>query len=95
MSLRIRVSFTGQLARAAGVKEQTWEAPEGTTPADLVVALARERGGEFAALLLNAEGQPRPTTLWVVNGEQVASEPGGRPLEDKAEVVLMTPIAGG
>ncbi|MBU6300879.1 MAG: MoaD/ThiS family protein [Verrucomicrobia bacterium] len=95
MALRIQMHFTGQLARAAGERERVLEVPDGSTLGDLILALARGEGGEFASLLLDAGGRPRSTTLRVVDGQQIPPGADGLALEDGAEVMLMTPIAGG
>jgi molybdopterin converting factor small subunit len=95
MPVRVQVHYTGQLSRAAGVKEQIWEAPPGGTIGELVVALAREHGGEFAGMLLDSQGSPRSSTLVVLDGEQAPAGWATFPLGSTAQVVLMTPIAGG
>jgi len=93
--MRVNVQYTGQLALAAGVKGEPWEAGEDTTWGQVVCSLAQSRGGEFADLLLDVQGRPRPSLLVVLDGNQAAAGWANLPVHDVRTVLLMTPIAGG
>jgi len=93
--MRVNVHYTGQLAVAAGVKGEPWEAVENTTWGQVVTSLAQSRGGDFADLILDAHGRPRPSLLVVLDGDQAASGWANLPVHAVQTVVLMTPIAGG
>lgn len=93
--MRVEVIYTGQLARAAGSKMETWNLPEGATLGQLVVELAAAHGGEFSELLLDAEGHPRPSTLVVLGDTQAPADWPSLPASSELPILLMTPIAGG
>ena len=93
--MRVTVHYTGQLALAAGVKGENWEAGEDITWGQVVTSLAQKRGGEFADFLLDAQGCPRNSLLLVLDGDQAPSGWANLPVSDVRTVVLMTPIAGG
>ena len=69
-------------------------------PCGTVLAALTERigvhGGKFAELLADESGVPRSTLLVALNDEQVASDAyESTTLSDGANLMLMTPIAGG
>jgi molybdopterin converting factor small subunit len=94
--MKIQFCYTGQLASAAGVVEETIELPDKAT---VLVALTERidaHGGKFAELLADDSGAPRSTLLVALNDEQVASDAyDSTPLADGNSLMLMTPIAGG
>ena len=92
--MKIELRYTAQLAMEAGGASETLEIGKDTSIDMLIRQLAESRGGKFAKLLLNEQGDPHPTIMRIVNGEQVdrAHEPK---LQDGDELMLMSPIAGG
>ncbi len=92
--MKIELCYTAQLAMEAGGASETLEVEEGASIDTLIRHLAESRGGKFAKLLLNDEGNPHPTIMRIVNGEQIDRAHAPK-LQDGDELMLMSPIAGG
>jgi molybdopterin converting factor small subunit len=92
--MKIELLYTAQLAMEAGGASETLEIEHGASIDTLIRHLAESRGGKFAQLLLNDQGDPHPTIMRIVNGEQVDRAHPPK-LEDGDELMLMSPIAGG
>lgn len=92
--MKIELLYTAQLALEAGRASETLEVEDGIGIDTLIRQLAESRGGKFAKLLLNDQGDPHPTIMRIVNGEQVDRAHAPK-LQDGDELMLMSPIAGG
>ena len=90
----IYLHYTAQLAMEAGCSAEKLELCDDATVEQVVKDRANKHGGKFAEIVLSPDGDPVPTIMYVVNGEQVDR---GTPhiLKDGDELMLMSPIAGG
>ncbi|NNE91824.1 MAG: MoaD/ThiS family protein [Verrucomicrobiales bacterium] len=93
--MEITVQYTGQLAGITGETDELIDLPEGTTLPALIGQLCEKYGEKYADLLVNSDGNLRPSTLVILDGEQADSDPSNIILDDVKTVMLMTPIAGG
>jgi len=93
--MKVTFAYTGQLAGAAGVAEEEIALEDGITLAAALAQLTAKYGGKFAELLVDESGAPRSTLLVAMNDEQVCGEYSEILLSDGANLMLMTPIAGG
>jgi molybdopterin converting factor small subunit len=93
--MTLTFSYTGQLAAAAGVMEESLELEAGATLEAALRELGGRHGGKFHELLFDDEGGRRSTLLVALNDEQVSEDPAAVVLQDGASLMLMTPIAGG
>jgi len=93
--MKVSFAYTGQLAGAAGIAEEEIELEAGVSLADALTILTGQHGGKFADLVAAASGEPRSTLLVALNDEQVCDDYNEVKLEDGANLMLMTPIAGG
>ena len=92
--MKITLQYTAQLSMEAGCATEKLEIAEGTTVKQIIINRAEKHGGKFSTMLLNSEGEPVATIMWIVNGEQVdRSVP--HVLQEGDELILMSPIAGG
>lgn len=92
--MRLTIEYWNQAKSAAGCDGETIELAAGTSPMELVRHLAEHRGERLRALLMGADGHPRPSTMVSINGE-LAPCRVPRPLNDGDVVALLLPIAGG
>ncbi len=92
--MRLTIEDLNQAKSAAGCDGGTIDLAAGALPMDLVRHLAEHRGERLRALLVAADGQPRPSTMVSINGE-LAPCRIPRPLNDGDVVALLLPIAGG
>jgi molybdopterin/thiamine biosynthesis adenylyltransferase/molybdopterin converting factor small subunit len=88
--MRVRVTFLAQLRAAAGCAHLDLDLPGPVTLEGLVLQVAASAPGLSRYLL--RDGRMQPSLLAFQGEEQLES---ASLLEDGAEVVLMTPIAGG
>lgn len=95
MGIKVTFAYTGQLAGAAGIAEEVIELDVGTSLAAALAKLTAKYGGKFADLLVDDSGRPRSTLLVALNDEQVRENYAEVILSDGANLMLMTPIAGG
>ncbi len=93
--MKVTFAYTGQLAGAAGVAEEVVALDEGSSLAVALAQLTAKHGGKFAELLVDDSGAPRSTLLVAMNDEQVCDAYAEVVLSDGANLMLMTPIAGG
>lgn len=93
---QVTFSYTGQLASAAGVTDETLDLPGdelGLRPA--LDVLGERHGDGWSELVFDDGGRIRATLLVVIDGVQAGGEKEGLSLEGAGNVMLMTPIAGG
>ncbi|HEX3146985.1 MAG TPA: MoaD/ThiS family protein [Gemmataceae bacterium] len=89
--MRVTVEFFGPARDAAGTARVTVDRDSPCSAQDLVVQLARERGGRLANLLLHDE-RLAPSILLAVNDRQVTES---MLLNDGDEVTVIPPVSGG
>jgi len=93
--MEITFTYTGQLARAAGVSEEAVKVAPGTALSPVLNELAQRHGKTYEDLVMDGEGRIRPSLLVILDGEQFQGEKAAILLQDVRNVTLMTPIAGG
>ncbi len=93
--MKVTFAYTGQLAGAAGTAEEEVELEVGTSLAAALAKLTASYGGKFAELLVDGSGATRSTLLVALNDEQVSGDYDEVTLTDGANLMVMTPIAGG
>lgn len=93
--MEITVQYTGQLAGIAGVTEERAEVADDALVPDLVRTLCERHGSAFGDLVTQSDGQIRPSTLVILDGEQSLGDVSRLSLAGVKTVLLMTPIAGG
>ena len=92
--MRITIQYEAQARRAAGIRAETIDLPDGGTPHDGILQATVMHGDSLRPVLLTAAGEIQPTLLVFVNDVQVLPEKHG-PLSDGDTLTLMTPISGG
>ncbi len=93
--MEITVQYTGQLAGIIGETDESIEMDENTTLPELIQSLCRKHGEKCSDLLINVDGDLRPSTLVILDGEQAEGNRSEISLDGVKTVMLMTPIAGG
>ena len=93
--MTLTVTYTGQLAEAAGTSEEELEIESGEKLRSVIDTLAERHGEKFSTLLRDDSGQVRSTVLVVLDGAQATGDKDDLPLKDVRDLMLMTPIAGG
>lgn len=89
--MRVTVEFFGPAREAAGTARLAIDCDMPSTAQELVVRLARERGGRLAHLLLTHD-RLAPSVLVAVNDVQAV---GPVALKDGDEITVLPPVAGG
>jgi|MDTC01.3.fsa_nt_gb molybdopterin converting factor small subunit len=90
----LQVNYSGQLALASAVAEETIDIREGDTVLGLVSRVAKRHGEAFQKLVFQDDGSIECTLFMALDGEQVTDL--NQPiLVHHRELMLMPPIAGG
>lgn len=91
----MEISFIlwGQLRDAAGESNITIEIDDGANLKDAVSKLA-ETNESLSHVLIDGNGQLRESNIAFINGTQMSWQ-DETVIEDKAEITMMSPIAGG
>jgi len=74
MPRTITITYTGQLAEAAGVSTEEFEPDPGATLGSLIDTLAGKHGHKFASLLRDDAGRLRSTLLVALDGTQATGD---------------------
>src|SRR5271163_2066529 len=92
--MKITIEYFGPAREAAGVVREIVDIEPPARARRLIAALARQRGGKLAALLLGSNGELSPSVLIAVGDRQ---DSGDQPIEltDGDEIVVVPPVAGG
>ena len=94
--MEVTFQYTGQLANVVGASEETVELGDDARLKPAIDQLAQRHGEGYTKLVLDENGDVRPSLLVVLDGEQADAENKGQIDISKAKtVMLMTPIAGG
>jgi len=92
--MKITIQYGAQARTAAGTASESVEVEPGCGLRELIRQLAARHGQPFRELMLEHDGQPRPSNIAVVGEEMVRwNEP--RPLRDGEVVTILSPISGG
>ena len=68
--MTITVTYTGQLAEAAGASEEELEIETGEKLRSVIDTLTKRHGEKFSTLLCDDAGQVRSTVLVILDGAQ-------------------------
>lgn len=92
--MKIKIKYTAQLKKEAGVPEVWKETTEEVGLEDLLKEIAAGHNEAFANILFDEHGSRRQSIVVVHNNEQVLA---GRltGLKENDEILIMSPIAGG
>jgi len=93
--MKITIQYTGQLSNLAGRSEETADLPEDASLKTLVDQLKTKHEPDFIDLLLDSDGELRPSILVIFDGEQADGKSEVLQLAGVKTVMLMAPIAGG
>lgn len=93
--MEVVFQYTGQLANVVGKSEESVDLGDDARLKPAIDQLAQRHGDGYAKLVLDANGDLRPSLLVVVDGEQADGDKAALDLSGAKTVMLMTPIAGG
>ena len=93
--MTISITYTGQLAEAAGTAEESVDLNPGATLVTLLDTVTAKHGEKFTNLLRDDSGALRSTVLVALDGAQATGDRDSLSLDGVRELVFMTPIAGG
>lgn len=91
----LSITYTGQLAEAAGASEESIDLDPDATLATLLNNIFAVHGEKFTNLLRDDSGALRSTVLVAIDGTQATGNREALSLNGVRELVFMTPIAGG
>jgi molybdopterin converting factor small subunit len=94
MRMRITVEYAAQVKRAAGAASETVEMDGPAPVREVLSRVAQRHGSALRELLLDAEGQPRPSILLFVGDRQVRGDDPTR-LDGSEPLTIIPPISGG
>lgn len=92
--MQVSVEYTAQLRRAAGVAQESFELPPGSTVQQLAGQVAQRHGDQLAGVLLSETGTLQRSMLVFVDDEQIPLD-WPQPLRDGQRVTFAAPISGG
>ena len=92
--MRIRIKYTAQLKREAGIAEEEIEIDGPKNPEQILKQLTASHNKNFYDILFDENGGFRNSVVLVLNGVQIGiADPVS--LNDNDELLLLSPIAGG
>ena len=92
--MEVEVQYAAQLKSRAGTAREKVCVPGGTTVRGLLEHLASKHGQPFRELVFREDGSVRPSVLVFMGDKQIGKDLE-RPLEEGAELLLLSPVAGG
>ena len=92
--MNVHVSYTGQLAMITQKTGESTNLPAGSTILEAVKAIATTYPPTFGELLMASDDALRNSVLVMVDGTQ-QEDPDTCVLAEGADVLLLTPMAGG
>jgi MoaD family protein len=92
--MKVSIKYFGQLRQIAGVEIEERELDDGGSLQDLISERAKSFGEDFAAIVVDESGAPRPSLMVLRNGD-VVDKAKPVALADGDEVSLLPAIAGG
>lgn len=92
--MTVTIRYQALLRRAAGTDMETLEAPDGSRVLGLLRLLGDRHGEPLRRLLLDDQDRPSNSLLVFLGDQQIPAD-GSDPLPDRAELTLLSPIAGG
>lgn len=92
--MKIRVKYTAQLKKEAGISKQEIEIADKSSFQNLIAVLAQSQNEKFRDMIFDNQGAYRHSIMLVLNGSQINYN-DSIILKDGDEIMLMSPIAGG
>jgi molybdopterin converting factor small subunit len=93
MNMKIKIKYTAQLKKEAGVGEEWKDLVESIEIEELLKELVKEKNEMFRNILFDEENNRRQSILIIHNNEQIQSEQ--LEVNENDEILIMSPIAGG
>ena len=90
--MRVTVEYFGPARDAAGTASEEVDCDPQCSARELVMRIARARGGRLASLLLR-DGQLSPAVLLVINDQQIDNKSAA--VRDGDTVLIIPPVSGG
>ena len=91
--MKIKIKYTAQLKKEAGVSEDWKEVEQNLIVEDLLSDIADRHNAAFRNILFDEENNRRQSLLIIHNNEQIQSEV--LQVNENDEILIMSPIAGG
>ncbi len=92
--MNIKVKFTAQIKKEAGISSEFLEIEQGTTLQKCLSDLAERHSEGFKQILFKEDGEYRNSVLLAINNQQVKYS-DNKVLNTGDELMIMSPIAGG
>ncbi|MFT7035014.1 MAG: molybdopterin converting factor small subunit [Cyclobacteriaceae bacterium] len=91
--MKIKIKYTAQLKKEAGVSEDWKDVEQGIGVEDLLKNIAAGQSDAFRNILFDEKNNRRQSILIIHNNEQIQSEQ--LEVNENDEILIMSPIAGG
>ena len=92
--MKVTLSYFAQVRQAAGVETESLDVPEASDLAAVIAETADQHGEDLKALLLDEDGNVRPSILLLVNGAPVSRD-ASTTLDEGSSVSIFSAVAGG
>jgi len=93
--MQVTVEYAAQIKRAAGVARDVIELDGPCPVAEIARQVAAQGDESLAEILLDENGQPRPSILVFMGEEQVRWDDTSLRVEDGQTITLLSPVSGG
>ena len=93
--MQVTVEYAAQIKRAAGVARDVIELDGPCQVAEIARKVASIRGDSLAEILLDENGQPRPSILVFLGDLQLRWDDATTRVEDGQTITLLSPVSGG
>ena len=93
--MQVTVEYTAQIKSIAGMAREVIKLDGPCTVADIARQVASARGEDLAGMLLDENGQPRPSILVFRGEDQVRWDDTSTVVSDGDTITLLSPVSGG
>ena len=93
--MQVTVEYTAQIKQVAGVARDVIELDGPAPVAEVARQVAASRGEGLAEILLDENGQPRPSILVFKGEDQVRWDDTATLVADGETITLLSPVSGG
>ncbi len=93
--MQVTVEYAAQIKTIAGVASEVIEMDGPCPVAEIARQVAASRGEELAEILLDDDGQPRPSILVFQGEDQVRWDDTSTVVSDGDTITLLSPVSGG
>ena len=93
--MQVTVEYAAQIKRVAGVARDVIELDGPCEVAEIARRVAANRGEGLAEILLDENGQPRPSILVFLGNLQLRWDDTTTRVEDGLTITLLSPVSGG